>query len=170
MKISRSQARKRKRWITLVLFFSTCPLLLTEVSPLWLIFHSIFFLLIGLAENYRPPDNAHSYFRDSFYSEFTESSHRSPIVKTFQWGHWQVVFKRARKHSWQVSYRAKCSFHTIFPLSTPWQGWRNTEERKKTSLKCLYRNIRFTLTSPLFRCQTAFNSCAKANARHATMM
>lgn len=42
------------------------------------------FLLVGLADSYRPPDNARSHFKDSFYSKFTESSHRSPFVKTFQ--------------------------------------------------------------------------------------
>lgn len=44
------------------------------------------------------------------------------------------------------------------------------ERGKKASLKCLYRNIRFTLTSIPCRCQTAFNSCAKANARNAAIM
>lgn len=44
-----------------------------------LIPHSFFFLLIGLAEGYRPPEKAHSYFKDSFYGEFTESSQCSPL-------------------------------------------------------------------------------------------
>lgn len=49
----------------------------------------------------------------SFQGQLLERVHgeqpRLPFVKTFQWIHWQVVFKRARRHSWKVSYRAKCS-------------------------------------------------------------
>lgn len=138
----------------------------------WWLTSAYSLLLIGVAESGRSPDNARSYFKDGFYSEFTEQPLLA-FVQTFQWGHWQVVFKSARKHSWQVCSRAKCSFlynTTPTTLRKPWQGWRNRAKKdgKKDISELFKQEYLSFLCRPCF-CG-AFNWCATANTRCVKMV
>lgn len=90
------------------------------------------------------------------------ASSLAAFVKTFQWGHWQVILKRARKHGWQECWRC-----TKFLSSPRRQGCGGEVwEGKRTFLKCLPGDVSAALTSlSLFlSSRTAFISCSRAEA------
>lgn len=120
--------------------FSIRPLLLTEVGLLWLISHSVFFLLIGRAEGYRPPENAHSYFKDSFYSEFRERSHCSPLWKHFNepTDRWSSKEQGSIAGKWAPELSAP--FIQYSPSQVADRVWE-TEQKEEDVLSRVYTGI-----------------------------
>lgn len=106
------------------LFCSIRPRLLAEFGLLWLISHSVVLLLAW--------QRAAGLRRMLTLISRTVSMASIAFVKTFQWGHWQVVVKRAKKHSWRVGLS-----HCIL-FSNCWQGWRKKDFCWMFTQECLF--------------------------------
>lgn len=104
------------------------------------------------------PENAHSYFKDSFYCVFTARLCKNISMRPLTGG-----LQKSKEAQLASELQSQVLLSHNIPLLNSLSGLE-----KKRLLLNVYTEMSVShWTSLVFRCQTAFNFCAKANA---TMM